>query len=98
MTLNNPGEAESCKSCFYFLPTEKVQIVNQHARGFCRRFPPTAIMVPDKLQGVAMNGTQAPARSDMWCGEWTPPSTFISDRPQETIMFNKGENHEKAKT
>jgi hypothetical protein len=66
-TAKQAASRPKCKSCVHFLPTDDKS-------GLCRRYPPTALMVPapGAIRGQMTLQVQSqwpPTMNERWCGE-----------------------------
>lgn len=66
---------KSCGQCRHFLP--------EGQQGFCRRNPPTVVLLPQRgpggAVGVAPASTWPPVTPNQWCGEYAVALPGLTD-------------------
>lgn len=69
----------NCATCRFFLATPSMNLDPNAGAGVCRRFPPTALLVPSRAApGYATVSDHAPVKRSGWCGEFAPRLEVVS--------------------
>lgn len=75
------GSPEVCKNCIWFrrLPLDPKNIGRQMQGGFCKRMPPTPILMPTPAGELALQAISPPVSEADTCGEFDDGLEVVED-------------------